>query len=80
MTGGLTDTGRGMYELNFAVQSVIVVQAVYGIVALYADRQQQSASQQHPDNVICFPTAAWSVVNLVVLCEAAYSVTTQVGT
>ncbi|XP_003246204.4 uncharacterized protein LOC100568871 isoform X1 [Acyrthosiphon pisum] len=74
MSGGLMDTGRGLYEFNFFVQSVIVVQALYGIVALYIGRHHSIIHYY-----VYFPTAAWSILNLVVLCEAAYSVTNQVG-
>lgn len=75
MSSGLMDTGRGRYEFNFAVQSVIVVQALYGIVALYIGRHHSSVHYN-----VYFPTTVWSILNLVVLCEAAYSVTNQVGT
>ncbi|KAL5243441.1 hypothetical protein ACI65C_010851 [Semiaphis heraclei] len=74
MSSGLMDTGRGQYEFNFAVQSVIVVQALYGIVALYIGRHHSIVHYN-----VYFPTAAWSILNLVVLCESAYSVTNQVG-
>lgn len=80
MTGGLTDTGRGLYEFNFIVQSVIVVQVFYGICALYLDLQKHQNWRQIDQSYnIYFPTAAWSIVNLVVLCEAAHSVTDQVS-
>ncbi|XP_025208148.1 uncharacterized protein LOC112603675 [Melanaphis sacchari] len=74
MSSGLIDTGCGLYEFNFAVQSVIVVQALYGIVALYIGQHQSIVHYN-----VYFPTAAWSIINLVALCEAAYSVTNQVG-
>ncbi|XP_026812596.1 uncharacterized protein LOC113553459 [Rhopalosiphum maidis] len=74
MSSGLIDTGCGLYELNFAVQSVIVVQALYGIAALYIGQHQSVVHYN-----VYFPTAAWSIINVVVLCEAAYSVTNQVG-
>ncbi|CAH1724521.1 uncharacterized protein LOC114120706 [Aphis gossypii] len=74
MSSGLIDTSRGLYEFNFAVQSVIVVQALYGIAALYIGQHQSIVHYN-----VYFPTAAWSIINLVVLCEAAYSVTNQVG-
>lgn len=75
MSSGLMDTGRGLYEFNFAVQSVVVVQALYGIVALYVGRHYSIVHYY-----VYFPTTAWSILNLVALCEAAYSVTNQVGT
>lgn len=75
MSSELMDTGRGLYEFNFVVQSVIVVQALYGIVALYIGEHHSIVHYY-----VYFPTTAWSILNLVVLCEAAYSVTNQVGT
>ncbi|KAF0759510.1 Gustatory receptor, partial [Aphis craccivora] len=72
MSSGLINTSRGLYEFNFAVQSVIVVQALYGIAALYIGQHQSIVHYN-----VYFPTAAWSIINLVVLCEAAYSVTNQ---
>jgi len=75
MSSGLIDSSRGLYEFNFAVQSVIVVQALYGIAALYIGQHQSIVHYN-----VYFPTAAWSIINLVVLCEAAYSVTNQVIT
>lgn len=75
MTGSLIDTGRGQYEIIFIIQSVIVVQSFYGIAALYVDQQQSSFQY----NIVHYPTAAWSILNLIVYCEAAYSVTTQVS-
>lgn len=75
MSSGLINTSRGLYEFNFAVQSVIVVQALYGIAALYIGQHQSIVHYN-----VYFPTAAWSIINLVVLCEAAYSVTNQVIT
>jgi len=75
MSSGLMVNGRGMYEFNFVVQSVIVVQSLYGIIALYIGRHQSIAHYN-----VYFPTATWSIINLVVLCEAAYSVTNQVST
>jgi len=75
MSSGLMDTGRGQYEFNFVVQSVIAVQALYGIVALYIGRHHSIVHYY-----VYFPTAAWSILNLFVLCEAAYSVTNQVST
>lgn len=73
MADRLMNTGRGMYELNFVIQSVIVIQSFYGIVAFYIGQQQFISYN------IYFPIAVWSIINLASLCEAAHSVTTQVG-
>lgn len=72
MTGRLIETGRGLYELNFFIQSIIVIQAFYGIAGLYIGQQQSTHFN------IYYTTAIWSILNLIVICEAAYSVTTQV--
>lgn len=72
MTSELMETGHGSYELNFTVHSVIVIQSLYGIAALYIDHQRLSHYN------IYIASAAWSIINLVIFCEAAYSVTTQV--